>query len=245
VIRRVIPGRGDRSGVAATIALVALLTHPALGASREDRFECGLTGDAAIAACNRVINDRNEAPRGRAEAFFYRGSNYSMKNEYDRAIGDYTEAIRLDPKMANAYYFRGIAWSIKNNLDRAIADFNQSISLDPNNAGAWDLRCLDRAKANRDLPQALVDCNESLRLSPNDAGAHGSRGFVYLRLNRLDEAIADFEAALKPRPNTYWLYARGIAKLRKGDTGGVNADIMAAKGYKADIAEEFARWGVK
>jgi tetratricopeptide (TPR) repeat protein len=225
--------------------LAALLAHPAFGASADDRHECGLIGDIAINACTRIINDRNELPREQAEAFNNRGFAFAFKGNYDRAIADHTEAIRLDPKMAIAYFNRGSELGSKGDLNRAIADLNQAISLDPKNAGAWDLRCYDRAKANRDLSQALADCNESLRLEPNDTGTRGSRGFVYLRLNRLDEAIADFDAALKPRPNTYWLYGRGIAKLRKGDTAGGNADITAAKGYKADIAEEFARWGIK
>jgi tetratricopeptide (TPR) repeat protein len=34
--------------------------------------------------------------------------NY-VKADYDRAIADYTEAIRLDPTFARAYYNRGFA----------------------------------------------------------------------------------------------------------------------------------------
>ena len=41
------------------------------------------------------------------------------------------------------------------------------------------------------------------------------------------------------------LYGRGIAKLRKGDRSGGTYDINAAKQIKADIAEEFARYGLK
>ncbi len=33
------------------------------------------------------------------------------KGEYDKAIADFTEAIRLDPKDARAYYNRGVAWT--------------------------------------------------------------------------------------------------------------------------------------
>ena len=47
--------------------------------------------------------------------------------------------------------------------------------------------------ANRDLPQALADCDESLRLGPGNANTLDSRGFVYLRLDRLNEAIAEYD----------------------------------------------------
>jgi tetratricopeptide (TPR) repeat protein len=38
-----------------------------------------------------------------------RGSAYDGKKDYARAIADYDQAIRLDPKYAHAYYGRGQA----------------------------------------------------------------------------------------------------------------------------------------
>jgi tetratricopeptide (TPR) repeat protein len=39
----------------------------------------------------------------------YRGLTYARKGEYDRAIQDYDQAIRLNPKDAKALLYRGIA----------------------------------------------------------------------------------------------------------------------------------------
>ena len=64
--------------------------------------------------------------------------------------------------------------------------------------------------------------------------------------NRLDDAIADYDAALKLSPKLAGsLYGRGLARLRKGNTDDGNADIAAAKAIQSDVAEEFARYGVK
>jgi hypothetical protein len=41
------------------------------------------------------------------------------------------------------------------------------------------------------------------------------------------------------------LYGRGLAKLKKGDTTGGNADIAAAKAIEAKIVGDFARYGVQ
>ena len=38
-------------------------------------------------------------------------------------------------------------------------------------------------------------------------------------------------------------YGRGLAKLKKGDRHGGDADIAAAKAIRADIADDFARYG--
>ena len=68
---------------------------------------------------------------------------------------------------------------------------------------------------------------------------------MYLRLSRLDDAVADYDEALRRNPKQAGsLYGRGLAKLKKGDAVGGEADIAAARAIQADIAEEFARYGV-
>ena len=79
-------------------------------------------------------------------------------------------------------------------------------------------------------------------MAPNSATILGSRGFVHLRLGRLDEAIADDDAALKLNPRLATaLYGRGLARRRKGDQAGGDADIAAAEAVQADIAEAYAK----
>ena len=65
-------------------------------------------------------------------AYNARGNCLHGKGDNDRAIADYTEAIRLDPKYANAYNNRGVSLQAdKGDYDRAIADYNEAIRLDP------------------------------------------------------------------------------------------------------------------
>jgi anti-sigma-K factor RskA len=61
-----------------------------------------------------------------------------------------------------------------------------------------------------------------------------------------DRAIADYSAAIAQDANdASSLYARGLAKLKTGDTAGGNADIVAAKAIRADIADVYASHGIK
>ena len=95
------------------------------------------------------------------------------------------------------------------------------------------------------LEAALSDCNESLRLLPNEPNALDSRALVYLKLKQYDQAIADYDAVLKLQPNTpSALYGRGLAKVKKGDKRG-QADIASAQAAVPQIADEFARYGIK
>jgi Flp pilus assembly protein TadD len=61
-------------------------------------------------------------------AFTGRGAYYA-KRDYGRAIADYTEAIRHDPKLASAYSGRGNAYNARGETDRADADFKQAKQL--------------------------------------------------------------------------------------------------------------------
>jgi tetratricopeptide (TPR) repeat protein len=80
---------------------------------------------------------------------------YGNKGEYDRAIADFTEAIRLDPKLATAYSNRGLAYEKKGGYDRAIADFNQAIRLNPNDA----LSLCRRGKAKQKINEPGSDAD--------------------------------------------------------------------------------------
>jgi tetratricopeptide (TPR) repeat protein len=53
--------------------------------------------------------------------------------DLDRAIADFSEAIRLNPLFASAYHERGVAHRAKGDHTRAVADQEVAIRLDPTN----------------------------------------------------------------------------------------------------------------
>ena len=56
---------------------------------------------------------------GKSASLNASGSKYAMKGQFDRAIADFDEAIRLDPKNADAFYNRGNAYAEQRQYDRA------------------------------------------------------------------------------------------------------------------------------
>jgi len=199
----------------------------------------------------RAIADHNEAIRTDptyAAGFMHRGNAYARHGEFDRAIADHSEAIRLAPKDADAFYNRGYTYSNKSDHERAVADYTKGIELDANKSRLWGQRCWSRAVVGKQLREALDDCNRASSLSPTIPQIFAYRGFVYLKLGQFEKALADYDAAFsltKIPDHADWLYGRGVTKLRKGDTAGGNADINRAKTIKADIAEEYANYGIK
>jgi tetratricopeptide (TPR) repeat protein len=69
---------------------------------------------------------------------------YRRKGEYDRAIADASEALRLDPQLAPAYFTRGEAYRRKGDFDRAIANLTEAVRLAPGDG--WAEQQLEMAK---------------------------------------------------------------------------------------------------
>ena len=65
------------------------------------------------------------------------GTPIPKKGDFDKAIDDNTEAIRLDPKDAEAYYNRSVDYWRKGDYDKAIADCTEAIRLNPKLAEAY------------------------------------------------------------------------------------------------------------
>ena len=77
--------------------------------------------------------DKEELRQRQSKAVKYndRGLVSYQNGEYDKAIIDLNEAIRLDPQAATAYFNRGLVWHEKGEFDREIDDYNEAIRLNP------------------------------------------------------------------------------------------------------------------
>ena len=80
-----------------------------------------------------------------AEEFLTRGLRYSATGDYDSAIDDYTQAIRLNPNDVEALIARGIAYTDKDDFVKAIDDFEAVLRISPTNGIA--VKYLDYLKS--------------------------------------------------------------------------------------------------
>ena len=66
-----------------------------------------------------------------AEVYFMLGTSYSQLEQYDKAISNLAEAIKLKPDYAQAHHNLGVAYNQKRDYDKAVACYNQAIKLNP------------------------------------------------------------------------------------------------------------------
>lgn len=173
------------------------------------------------------------------------GAARLRKGDYDAAIEDFDRAVALAPTYARAFANRAEARLKKGDPTRAELDYAEAVRLDPDLEVAWSGLCWIRASST-EARDAMEACDRAIGAGAHTSATYDSRALANLRAGRLAAAIADYDSALRIDPKLApALYGRGLAKARRGDIAAGEADVAAANAIRADIAEEFARYGVR
>lgn len=155
------------------------------------------------------------------------GNSLCDKKEYDKAIKDYDEAIKLDPTSAYAFGCRGNARRNKKQFDEAIKDYDEAIRFDPKDAYVY----LFRGNTWRDKKQydkAIEDYTEAIRLKPS-AWLYLIRGKSWKDKKEYDIAIRDFDEAIRLDPKNDSIYFnRGLSFNNKNDFDRAIRDFQEA-----------------
>jgi len=169
------------------------------------------------------------------ETFSLKGNvDDKEKITLEKALADYTQALRLDPNNAVIYKERGDVYSHLGEPDKAISDFNQALRFNPNYSTAYSGRSnayADKSEENR----AIADINQAIKLDPNDAFLYRMRAYYYYHLYEnnkggdIDRIIADYTKAIQLDPNDAISYSvRGRLYAYKNDIDQAIADYTKA-----------------
>ncbi|MDR0908428.1 MAG: tetratricopeptide repeat protein [Spirochaetaceae bacterium] len=174
-----------------------------------------------------VLAQNREASYDKME----RGLSYFQQGLYSRAVAEYSDAIKLDPRY-ELYIYRGQAYRADKQYDLAMADFNTAIQDDANSNQGFFNRALVYLEEGM-LPDAIADFTEAIRLNPADASAYVNRGVSNMQRQQYNLALPDFTMALQIRPDFIeaW-YNRGLVYHLIGDDAKAKLDWEA--GLKID-----------
>jgi len=189
--------------------------------SKQDAAACAAQGqpDAIIAGCTRVIEDGKQKPKPRAAALYNRGNAYSAQGEHDKAIADYDEALKIEPKSASIFNNRGNARNDKGDAEGAIADFDAAIKANAKYAAAYFNRGNVRA-AQGDFDKAVADYGLALKFNKRYLNAYIARGSLLLASGATAKARSDFAQANRLAPKVaYAVLWHDIAEKRAKQKG--------------------------
>ena len=215
--------------------LLLLGLSPATAQQDRDWNTCNQLSnlDSKLAGCSRIIERGKREPiKNRAVAYTNRCYVYNLRGDYDRAIRDADQAIRLDPRVAVFYQSRGAIMHERRDFDRAIADFSEMMRVDPKNMFAFHLRGRTY-REKRDFDRAIADFNEANRLNPKHGLPLFGRGLTHEAKGDLSAAYRDVVEGLALDPGN----AEGQQirdRLRTALTGQAPAPAATPAPSKAD-----------
>ena len=169
------------------------------------------SGDAAIDACSRAIKSSRLSGHALARLYLSRGVEQRAKQDYDLALVDFAEALKIDKKYSDAFFNRCSIYNFKKEYDLAIAECSQAIKLGPS------------------ADATVAGGSERLGKDHAISDYYTERGFAYFKKDDAIHAFVDLDNAIRLNPdNGRALKARGLAYEARGDSR-AQADLTAAK----------------
>ncbi len=125
-----------------------------------------------------------------------RAYNKALNGNFNGAIVDLNEAIRINPKDAVAFWNRGNAKNSLGNKTGALEDYNNAILLNDKEAEIFFVRGTLKGMSS-DLNGAVSDLTKAINLDNKLSKAYFNRGIAYLQLKDTISAKKDWEIANK------------------------------------------------
>jgi tetratricopeptide (TPR) repeat protein len=150
------------------------------------------------------------------DTYYQAGLAAAKGKDYDVAIYNYTEALKINPRHAGAYNNRAWAKFKNGNCLGGVNDATRSIEITPT-AYNYHTRgvlynCLGRChESSEDLTKAL----SLARSNMNKAPFYASRAEAKACLGMSSDAVADYNRAIAANPSNRAEYQRALAQVQR------------------------------
>jgi Flp pilus assembly protein TadD len=161
-------------------------------------------------AANHLAAVRPTSPSADSHATL--GSAYVALERFSEGVAQYEAAVRIAPDSSKIRRDLGYALWRAGRLDEAAAQLRTAVRLEPDHAGGHANLATVLGAMNQ-LEPAVREYREALRLGlkADVAEIHNDLGIALARLGRRDDAVAEFDVALRLKPD----YAAARANLSK------------------------------
>jgi len=145
------------------------------------------------------------------------GAGLEKQGRTAEAIGQYFQALQINPGYAKAHNNLGNALDKQGRTYEAIHHYSQALQIDPRFAEAHNNLAIVLANQGK-LSEAIRHFSEALKINPRAVLAHYNLGFALANQDKLSEAIKHFSEALRINPRHVQAHnALGHILLRKGN----------------------------
>ena len=165
-------------------------------------------------------NEREEVERDRialSQTLYQQALNFHQQKQLGAALLNYSEAIELNPELAEAWVDRGVLYMHVNQKESALADFNKAIELKPDWSVAYSSRGVLYMQSGENR-QAEKDLNKAIELNPNFVHAYINRSLLHIQSGENRRAIEDLSKAIELNSNfAHAHYNRALLYMQSGE----------------------------
>lgn len=127
-----------------------------------------VTPDLQISGCTSIILGGRETINNLSIAFNNRGNGYTLKKDDDKALSDFNQALRINPKNSLTFRNRANVHRRAKRYDSALSDYNDAIRLKPDYARAYDDRG-DMYLEQKQFDLAIDSYEQAVKFEPGNA----------------------------------------------------------------------------
>jgi len=130
-----------------------------------------------------------------ADLYLQKGRDLLQNGNVDQAIAELTNAITLNPSLAEANNLLGIAYESKGFRESAIRSLKTAVTLDRDNAQYLNNLGFILTK-NNDTDVAIKYLKRASKLAPKDARVWNNLGLAQCKREKFDDAFESFTKAV-------------------------------------------------
>jgi tetratricopeptide (TPR) repeat protein len=186
------------------------------------------------------------------QAHYALGEKYESLGQMKQARREYKTALSLKPDDAKGLYRIGRLMGKLGELEPAIKIIQQAVKLNPELAEARSLLAAAYnsqgmallKEGSLDAAREALAAGLQAKGDPAVTEALGNNlGCLYVRENRLDQAIGTFQEVLRQNPNVAQArYNLALIYYQQGDYQAANQEFFALKGISPELAGELANY---
>ncbi|MDB5079072.1 MAG: hypothetical protein JWP00_996 [Chloroflexi bacterium] len=114
-----------------------------------------------------------------------------------------------------------------NQKEAGLAEAEAEIAKDPQSPHNWNQAAILRLQAG-DYTRAIEYISQAIRLAPEEAVNYWNRGRILFELERYEEALADYSAAIQIEPTAALYAGRSVIHLALGKDAAALGDLNDA-----------------
>jgi len=174
--------------------------------------------DLALAEFQFVLDHIDRNSKDAAELYLRMGEAYRLKGDLEFAIKILQQAQAIQP--SNVVILNSLAFTLESTGQRQLAadQYRKILELDPKSGIALNNLAFLLADTDTDATLALAYALRARQLFPNEPTIIDTLGWVYVKLNRADDALPLFRELVQKSPGrTAFRYHLAVALEMKGE----------------------------